>query len=136
MRIVLDTNVLVSGLYNPDGPPGRIIDLVLGGVLQVLYDDRILREYMDVLKRPELSIEPTLAQAIVRYIRLSGERVTGLPLPESTLPDLDDLPFAEIAISGKAEAMVTGNVKHFSMVRDLEDRIFSPAQFLRLVGRR
>ena len=84
MRIVLDTNVLVSGLHNPDGKPGRIIDLILGGRVQVLYDDRILGEYLDVLARPQLAIEPSIAQAIVGYIRLAGEHVIALPLPEDS----------------------------------------------------
>ncbi len=57
MRIVVDTNVLVSGLLNPYGSPGRILDLVLSGRIQVLYDDRILEEYQDVLARPQLAID-------------------------------------------------------------------------------
>jgi putative PIN family toxin of toxin-antitoxin system len=130
MRIVLDTNVLVSGLHNPDGAPGRIVDLVMGGKVQLLYDDRILGEYLDVLARPELDIEPSLAQAVVGYIRLAGERVTALPLPADTLPDPDDLPFAEVAVSGAADALVTGNAKHFAKWKEQGNSILSPAQFL------
>jgi putative PIN family toxin of toxin-antitoxin system len=130
MRIVLDTNVLVSGLHNPDGTPGRIIDLILGGRIQVLYDDRILAEYLDVLARPQLAVSPSLAQAIVGYIRLAGERLTALPLPQDALPDPDDLPFVEIAIAGGADALVTGNAKHFSGLVGRGVTVLSPAQFL------
>ena len=130
MRIVLDTNVLVSGLLNPNGAPGRIVDLILGGRNQVLYDDRILAEYLDVLTRPELTIETSQAQAVVGYIRLAGEPVTALPLPGDSLPDLDDLPFTEIALSGEAEALVTGNMKHFSGIKELGATVLSPAQCL------
>ena len=130
MRIVLDTNVLVSGLHNPDGTPGRIIDLILGGRVQLLYDDRILGEYLDVLARPQLTIDPSQAQAVVGYLRLAGERVTALPLPKNTLSDPDDVPFAEIAISGEAEALVTGNTKHFSGLKGRGVTVLSPAQFL------
>jgi putative PIN family toxin of toxin-antitoxin system len=130
MRIVLDTNVLVSGLHNPDGKPGRIVDLILAGRLQLLYDDRILSEYLDVLARPQLDLDPSLAQAVVGSIRLAGERLTALPLPEDTLPDPDDLPFAEIAISGKADALVTGNAKHFSGLGERGVTVCFPADFL------
>jgi len=130
MRIVLDTNVLVSGLHNPDGTPGRIVDLVIGGRVQLLYDDRILGEYLDVLARPELEIDSSLAQAVVGYIRLAGERVTALPLPTDTLPDPDDLPFAEVAASGAADALVTGNAKHFARWKEQGNTVLSPAQFL------
>jgi predicted nucleic acid-binding protein len=44
LRIVLDTNVLVSGLLSPHGPPGRIFDLLLGGKLTLVFDDRLLAE--------------------------------------------------------------------------------------------
>lgn len=130
MRIVLDTNVLVSGLHNPNGTPGRIVDLLLQGRIQVLYDDRILAEYLDVLARPELAIDPSLAQAVVGYIRLAGERITALPMPADALPDPDDLPFAEVAISGEGEALVTGNVKHFSGLKERGVIVLSPMQFL------
>jgi uncharacterized protein len=131
MRIVLDTNMLVSGLLNPDGKPGRIVDLILGGRLRLLYDDRILGEYLDVLARPQLAIDPSLAHVVVGNIRLTGERVTALPLPEDTLPDPEDMPFAEIAISGETEVLVTGNAKHFSRLRDRGVMVLSPAEFLK-----
>ena len=54
MRIVLDTNVLVSGMMRAGGPPGRIVDHLRSGELQIVLDDRILGEYADVLRRPEL----------------------------------------------------------------------------------
>jgi len=130
MRIVLDTNVLVSGLHNPNGAPGRIIDLILGARIQVLYDDRILAEYLDVLARPRLAIEPSVAQSVVRYMRLSGEQVLALPLDKDTLPDPDDLPFAEVAITGEADMLVTGNMKHFSRLKERGVRIFSPVECL------
>lgn len=130
MRIVLDTNVLVSGLLNPAGPPGRILDLILDGRIQVLYDDRILGEYQEVLARPELPVDPDQAQAILSYLRLSGERATALPLPETALPDADDLPFAELAITAKAEALVSGNRRHFEGLQALQGILVSPQEFL------
>jgi len=130
MRIVLDTNVLVSGLHNPNGAPGRIVDLILGAHIQVLYDDRILAEYLNVLARPQLAIEPSLAQAVVGNIRLSGEQVIALPLDKDTLPDPDDLPFAEVAITGEADMLVTGNMKHFSRLKERGMTVLSPAQCL------
>ena len=130
MRIVLDTNVLVSGLYNPYGTPGRIIDLILNGRIQLLYDDRILGEYLDVLGRPQLGIDSSLAQALIQYIRLFGEHVSASPLPSIMLPDIDDAAFAEIAVSGNADGLVTGNMKHFSMIKEQGVPVLSPADFL------
>jgi putative PIN family toxin of toxin-antitoxin system len=130
MYIVLDTNVLVSGLHNPFGAPGRIVDLILTGSLHVLYDDRILNEYLDVLSRPQLDIDPGLAQSVVGYLRLSGKRVSALPLPAGTLPDPDDLVFAEVAAAGAADALVTGNARHFIGLEGYGITVLSPAVFL------
>jgi putative PIN family toxin of toxin-antitoxin system len=133
MRIVLDTNVLVSGLLNPDGAPGRLLDLILVGELQVLYDDRILAEYSDVLERPQFSFPPDLTRAIVGYFRLSGESVTALPLPFETLPDPDDTPFAEVTISGKADVLVTGNQRHFAGLEAHGLAVLSPDALLEIL---
>jgi predicted nucleic acid-binding protein len=47
MRIVVDTNVLVSGLLSPFGPPGVIVSLTAAGRLSLCYDARILAEYAE-----------------------------------------------------------------------------------------
>ena len=52
MRVVVDTNVIVSGILNPHGPPGRVVDALLSGNNSALHDDRILSEYREVLLRP------------------------------------------------------------------------------------
>lgn len=135
MHIVLDTNVLVSGSHNPFGPPGRFLDMILAGRLQVVYDDRILNEYLDVLLRPELAIELTLAQAIVGYIRLSGRRVSALPLQGLTLPGPDDLPFAELAASDASSVLITGNLKHFGGLENIGVTVMSPAAFWESLSR-
>ena len=53
MRLVLDTNVLVSGMLVADNPPGRILDFLRGGKIQLQVDERIIAEYDGVLSRPK-----------------------------------------------------------------------------------
>ena len=130
MRIVLDTNILVSGLLNPNGAPGRVVDLILGRRLFLLYDDRRLGEYEDVLARPQLEIPQDRAAAVISFLRLTGDRIIALPLPAKLLPDPDDLPFVEVAISGKAEALITGNLKHFLGLDKYEIKILSSAKLI------
>jgi putative PIN family toxin of toxin-antitoxin system len=131
MRIVLDTNVLVSGLLNPNGVPGRVIDLILGRQIQLLYDDRILNEYHEVLSRPKLRISKDHAIAVLNFFRIAGEPVTALPLPAELLTDLGDLPFAEVAASGNADALVTGNSKHFTGLDKHGITVLSPAMLIK-----
>ena len=57
MRIVLDTNVLVSGLLTPFGSSGEIVRMVFSGELILCIDARILSEYKEVLNRPKFKFD-------------------------------------------------------------------------------
>ena len=133
MRIVLDTNVLVSGLLNPGGAPGRIIDLILAGEITLLVDDRILDEYRTVLRRPKFGFRAEDIADLMTFIEKESERVLASPSGIS-LSDRGDIPFLEAAVSGSAEALVTGNARHFRPAAILELSIEGPAQFLRRLG--
>jgi uncharacterized protein len=130
MLVVLDTNVVVSGLMSETGKPGRIIDLALENRFQVAYDDRILSEYEDVLARPELRIRPARARAVIAHIELTGKQIEADVLQADGFQDSDDLPFAEVFITANAQALVTGNLRHFSPLIEKGLSVFSPAQFL------
>lgn len=112
IRIVLDTNVLVSGLLRDQGKPARILSLILKKEIQPILDGRILNEYKEVLWRPHLEISENLVKVWLATLNTIGELVLSEPLSH-ILPDIDDVPFLEVALSGKADALVTGNKKDF-----------------------
>ncbi len=58
MKIVLDTNVLVSGLIQPFGPSGQIVRMVAAGDLVLCHDPRVLAEYQEVLLRKKFGFDP------------------------------------------------------------------------------
>ena len=130
MLVVLDTNVVVSGLMNGSGMPGRIVDLALENRFQVAYDNRILGEYEDVLARPELHIRPTLAKAIIAHIELTGQLIDSVKLSSEGTKDPDDMPFVEVFISSNAQALVTGNLRHFAPLVDKNLAVLPPTQFI------
>lgn len=68
MNIVLDTNVLVSGLLTPFGSSGEIVRMVSAGVLVLQYDSRILLEYRDVLCRPKFQFNKGQIDLLLDYI--------------------------------------------------------------------
>ena len=119
-RWVIDTNVVVSGLLNPAGPPGRIIDAWQAGRLVMVVDDRILREYGDVLTRSRLRLDPVRVAGVLALAHNGGEHVVaaGIQLP-FVLPDPKDVCFAEVAVIARVAALVTGNLKHFAVMRDV-----------------
>jgi len=128
MKVVIDTNVLISGLLSTSGPCGRILDLVLEGILQPCIDDRILEEYGEVVQRPRLAIPPSEADRVLDLINVVGERLVPLPLPLE-IPDEDDLPFLEVAAAAKA-ILVTVNIRHFPEKARNQVTVLSPSQLL------
>lgn len=111
MRLVLDTNVIVSGLITAQGPCARILDLAFEGAFEACVDDRLLAEYETVLRRPELRIAVADATLVLAFIRDSAYRVVP-SLLDAELPDRDDIPFIEVAAAADA-LLVTGNIRHF-----------------------
>ncbi len=129
MRIVLDTNVLVSALLSPFGSPARILDLILAGDLIPVFDDRILAEYRQVLARERFGFDPADVADLLRYFEAEGEHVTAHSVAV-TLPDPDDLPFLEVALTARVDALVTGNVRHFPTDLCQSVTVLLPAAFL------
>ncbi len=135
MRIVLDTNVLVAALLSPYGPPAQILRLCLVEEVTVLHDPRILAEYREVLRRARFGFDPRDIVAVLRQLEAGGESVVALLLAEE-LPDPDDLPFLEVAVTGRADALVTGNERHFSpAARRQGVRVVGPAEAVRILAR-
>lgn len=129
MLVVLDTNILVSALLSPFGPPARVLDLVLSGDIRAAYDDRLLAEYREVLARPKFSFAPEEVVVVLDYLETDGERVTARPLP-CDLPDPDDLPFLEVAAQAEA-VLITGNTAHYPEAVRGGVRVVAPGEFVR-----
>ena len=130
MLIVLDTNVLVSSLLNPHGAPGRIIDLVTAGEIQLAFDDRIIAEYSAVLRRAKFGFSERRIEAILDFVQLSGIHVSAPPLNLENIQDQDDLPFAEVAAAANTTALVTGNRDHFKFLKQTGLLVLSPRDFI------
>ena len=133
--IVLGTNVLVSGLLNPFGPPARVVDQVTLYVAQVAYDDRIIAEYIDVLSRPVFGFSEKNVRDLVEHIKLIGIHTVAKPIRFTENPDPGDLPFAEVAITARVDAVVTGNLSHFQYLEKHGVTILSPSEFMESIGR-
>ena len=112
MRIVLDTNVLVTGLLSATGPPAWIVEAVLAGELELALDAAIRQEYEDVLRRPEFRFRPGYVENLLAVIDRFAFLVTAAPPCPEPLPDPDDEPLLAVA-AATGSLLVTGNLKHF-----------------------
>lgn len=130
LLIVLDTNVLVSSMLNANGSPGKILDLILSDQIQLAYDNRILGEYEEVLARPELRLDQVRVLGAIDHIELSGRLIEPESLPKEGYTDPDDIMFAEVFITSEADALVTGNLRHYKPLLEKNASVLSPTQFL------
>lgn len=131
MRIVLDTNVLISGILNPDGNPGKILGLLINEQIRLVTDSRVSDEYHRVLKRPRFRLTDSEVSVLTDFIdSVSDEVVTG---PSTlTANDPDDQKFLEVAQTAQADYLVTGNLADFPVSEATGFSIVSPADFIRV----
>jgi len=123
--VVIDTNVFVSAcLSEHQSPPTEIAMLVWNNLLKVGYDERIMKEYLNVFHRPELELNPDKVQMILTAVKYYGVSVTPFQLEQRT-SDPDDQPFYEVAALCFCP-LVTGNKKHFPD----EPHIVTPAEYI------
>lgn len=112
IRVVLDTNIIVSALLQPLGPPTQVFMLTLSGSIQLCVSGRVYAEYEEVISRPRLQRSEDIIASALHAIREQGVWVR--PAEQVRVcPDPDDDIFLECAQAARAEYLVTGNIRHF-----------------------
>ena len=112
MRLVLDTNIVVSALLWP-GKPTKLIELATDGVVQLFASKSLIDELSDVLARPKLAsrvaaTRMSAAELVQNYRRLAY-RVAASKLESPISRDVDDDVVLFCAITAKADAVVSGD---------------------------
>ena len=132
LRLVIDTNVIVSAALQPKGLPRTILLLALTKPARLYVSRSILEEYSDVLARPELSIRKGLRQQLLQLIKNRSYTVAPTRRLEVT-SDPDDNIFLECADAARADYLVTGNLKHFPRFWKTT-KIITPREFISLAA--
>jgi predicted nucleic acid-binding protein len=129
VRLILDCNVLISDGWK-DGPVRRAFRLAVERHQPIISAD-ILTEYETMMERPRFhKVRNDLVRLLGELIDLA-EVVDSDPCPFD-LPDLDDTIYLAAAITGDANAIITGNARHFPEPVYGSVKILSPRDFLDL----
>jgi putative PIN family toxin of toxin-antitoxin system len=135
MRVVLDTNVLVSGLLSAKGPPAQLVESVLAGTLELAWDAAIRHEYGEVLARPEFKFPAHCVEELLSAFDRFGFVVAGAPPCPTPLPDADDECFLAVA-RASGSILVTGNLRHYPVRARHGVVVLTPREFVeRMRGR-
>ena len=128
LRVVYDTNVIVSGTLVPSSIPASLISLALQRVVQLTLSPALVDEYREVLLRPKFGFQSNSVNTFLSDLQKTAIIVH--PTEKvSVSPDEADNRFLECALTARAEHLVTGNIKHFPVDDYKGIKIVSPADF-------
>ena len=132
MRIVLDTNVLMAGIFW-SGPPFEILEQWKKGLIKLVVSPEIIEEYTRVGEElsqdhPGVDVSP-----ILDLIVTTSEICLPSPLPQPACRDTSDDKFIACALSAKADYIVSGDKDLVTMVNYGGIRVVKPKEFLNLV---
>lgn len=132
LRLIIDTNVVVSAALKPDGLQRIVVLLAMTKPAHWYVSDAILSEYSMVLARPELKIPRHLRQQLIQLIKNRTRLITPYQLSQVTLDPADNI-FIECADASRADYLVTGNRRHFPKFWK-NTKIISSSEFLTAIA--
>lgn len=134
LRVVLDTNVLVSGLAYPASVPGRIVGAWRQGALDVVLSRYILDELARVLPRlnHRLNWQPNDFADLIDILAIQADLVEPQPLEGAAARDAMDVPVLGTLLAAKADYLITGDEDLLVLAE--RHSIVTPAEFWRKHG--
>ena len=112
LRLVIDTNVVVSAALKPEGLQRTVVLLAMTKPALWYVSNAIVSEYAMVLARPELKIRRNLCHQLLQLIKNHTRVVSPSRLAQVTSDPADNM-FVECADAARADYLVTGNQRHF-----------------------
>lgn len=132
LRLVIDTNILVSAALKPDGLQRTVVLLALTKPARLYVSTSVLSEYWEVLSRPELGIRKGPRQRFFDLIEKRAHLVSP-PRRLQITSDPDDNIFLECVDAARADYLVTGNQRHFPRFWK-KTKIITSRDFITLVA--
>jgi len=132
LRLVLDTNILVSAALKPLGLQRTVLLLAITKPARLYFSPPIFTEYRTVLRRPELRIRKGIQQQILQLIENRAHLVSPSGALQIT-PDPTDNIFLECADAARADYLITGNQRHFPRFWK-KTKIITSREFIGIVG--
>ncbi|MGH9499297.1 MAG: putative toxin-antitoxin system toxin component, PIN family [Terriglobales bacterium] len=132
LRLVLDTNILVSAALKPEGLQRTVLVLAMTKPARLYVSPAILAEYREALARREFKIRRGLRRQLLQV--LNNRAFLVRPAGElQAAKDPDDNKFLECADAARADYLVTGNLRHFPRFWK-KTKVITSREFISLVA--
>src|ERR1700676_674804 len=132
LRLVIDTNVLVSAALKPTSLQRTTFLIAISKPARLYVSQPILEEYSEVLARPELRIRKGLRLQLLQLIKNHGHTVVPTRQLEATTDPAENI-FLECADAARADYLVSGNQKHFPRFWK-KTKVVTPREFVSLAA--
>jgi putative PIN family toxin of toxin-antitoxin system len=134
MRIILDTNVLLSAMLGSQGAPAKLLEVWERGLFTLVCCDEIVAELLDVSARPffRKKLSTSSAELIAKNLRELSTYFHNLPAAPSA-PDPKDSFLLALAEISEAEFLVTGDKELLSLKRHKLTRLIAPAAMIQIL---
>jgi uncharacterized protein len=128
LKVVYDTNVVVSAVLKSGSLPASLLTLALQGRVKLCVSQEVLDEYLEVLHRPKFGLQPHTVNTLLQEITKNSLFVR--PTERITSPfDEKDSHVLECSVAADAQYLVTGNIKHFPAPQFRHIKIVTPTVF-------
>ena len=129
MKVVLDTNVLISGIFFT-GPTYEILKAWRDGFIQITLSAEIIEEYQKVAKRLVEQFPSVNPTSILNLITANAEIVQVKELPTQVCEDPDDDKFLACALASKSTVIISGD-KHLLRISGYQGiTVLNPRNFV------
>ena len=136
MKIVLDTNVIFTGLRSQKGASFCLLSLLPSRKFSITISVPLIIEYESVLMRGQLpaSISKKDIGDVIDFLCYIGSKQDIFFLWRPCLPDPSDDLVLEVAVAGDCDAIITYSKKHFKQAGKFELNVYDPKEFLIEIG--
>lgn len=132
-QIILDTNVILSGLRSNQGASFQLLDRLPDPAWQLNLSVQLVLEYEEVIKR-ETHMSAQAVDGFIRFLcSIGNKRFNRYFVWRPVARDPDDEFIIDLAIQSRADIIVTFNISHLAPARQFGIHIMKPKEFLRLL---
>lgn len=112
MRVVLDTNILISACWKPGGNEAQVVEQAIAGKLEIAVSPVLEAEYRDVAQRKKFAKHRDALEQTIAALLAVAHHVDPVPACDAC-PDPDDNQLLDCALAADAKYVITGNLRHF-----------------------